>query len=116
MIQLILLAADTIALFVLIHLIGGILDKQLEYLDEQYKQGWRIQNLENDKYELKGRINALEGELSETQSKCTEYIDKLYKQRCKILDLECNKYRLDYRVRNLERQVNKNADNDNACD
>ena len=65
MIQLILLAADTIALFVLIHLIGGILDKQLEYLDEQYKQGWRIQNLEHDKYELKCRLNALEWQVKE---------------------------------------------------
>ena len=65
MIQLILLAADTIAIFVLIHIVGSLLDKQSEYADEQYKQGWRIQNLENDKYELKGRINALEWEVKE---------------------------------------------------
>ena len=65
MIQLILLAADTIAIFVLIHIVGSILDKQLEYADEQFKQGWRIQNLEHDKYELKGQINALEWQVRE---------------------------------------------------
>ena len=65
MIQLILLAVDTIAIFVLIHLVVSLLDKQLEYADEQFKQGWRIQNLEHDKYELKGRINALEWEVKE---------------------------------------------------
>lgn len=65
MIQLILLAVDTIAIFVLIHLVGSLLDKQLEYADEQFKQGWRIQNLEHDKYELKCRINQLEWEVKE---------------------------------------------------
>lgn len=65
MIQLILLAVDTIAIFVLIHLVVSLLDKQLEYADEQFKQGWRIQNLEHDKYELKSRINQLEWEVRE---------------------------------------------------
>ena len=41
------------------------MDKQLEYADEQYKQGWRIQNLEHDKYELKCRLNALEWQVKE---------------------------------------------------
>lgn len=65
MIQLILLAVDTIAIFVLIHLVVSLLDKQLEYADKQFKQGWRIQNLEHDKYELKCRINQLEWEVKE---------------------------------------------------
>ncbi len=65
MIQLILLAVDTIAIFALIYITGNLWDKHYKYEDEQYKQGWRIQNLENDKYELKGRINALEWEVKE---------------------------------------------------
>ncbi len=65
MIQLILLAADTIAIFVLIHIVGNLLDKQSEYADEQYKQGWRIHNLEQDKYELKARVNQLEWQVKE---------------------------------------------------
>ena len=63
MIQLILLVADTVAIFVLIHVISGVWDTLLECEDKQFKQSWRIQNLENDKHKLKGRINRLEWEV-----------------------------------------------------
>ena len=63
MIQLILLVADTVAIFVLSHVISGVLDTLLECEDKQFKQSWRIQNLENDKHKLKGRINRLEWEV-----------------------------------------------------
>lgn len=59
------LAADTIAIFVLIHIIGSLLDKQSEYEDKLFKQSWQIQNLEHDKHELKCRINTLEWEVRE---------------------------------------------------
>lgn len=65
MVQLILLAADTIAIFGLIHMVGNLVDRQSEYEDVQHKQDWRIQNLELDKYKLKYHVNDLERQVKE---------------------------------------------------
>lgn len=64
-IESVLIGLIIITQFSLIRTVWKLSEAQSKYEDEQYKQGWRIQNLENDKYELKGRINALEWEVKE---------------------------------------------------
>ncbi len=64
-IESILIGLIIITQFSLMHTVWKFSEAQSKYEDEQYKQSWRIQNLEHDKYELKGRINALEWEVKE---------------------------------------------------
>ena len=65
MIESVLIGLIIITQFSLIRTVWKLSEAQSKYEDEQYKQSWRIQSLENDKYELKGRINALEWEVKE---------------------------------------------------
>lgn len=64
-IESVLIGLIIITQFSLIRTVWELSEAQSKYEDEQYKQSWRIQSLENDKYELKGRINALEWEVKE---------------------------------------------------
>ena len=64
-IESVLIGLIIITQFSLIRTVWKLSEAQSKYEDEQYKQSWRIQSLENDKYELKGRINALEWEVKE---------------------------------------------------
>lgn len=64
-IESVLIGLIIITQFSLIRTVWKLSEAQSKYKDEQYKQSWQIQSLENDKYELKGRINALEWEVKE---------------------------------------------------
>lgn len=64
-IESVLIGLIIITQFSLIRTVWKLSKAQSKYEDEQYKQSWRIQNLEHDKYELKCRINQLEWEVRE---------------------------------------------------